>query len=78
MPSLSQALFVGVPVVTDWRHTSYMGADWSLLPASVEEMSPEERLDTAKVQKEVYINNLPNWASVKEDLGNVLLQKTYA
>ncbi len=78
MPSLSQALFVGVPVVTDWRHTSYMGADWSLLPASVEEMTPNERLNTAKIQKETYINNLPNWASVKEDLGNVLLQKTYA
>lgn len=78
MPTLSQALFVGVPVATDWRHTQYMGQEWSVLPVAIEEMSPEHRLFVAKKQKEYYTENLPTWADVKENLGNVLLQKTYA
>lgn len=78
MPTLSQALFVGVPVATDWRHTTYMGPEWSVLPAAIEEMLPETRLDIAKKQKEYYIQDLPTWADVKDNLGNILLQKTYA
>lgn len=78
MPTLSQALFVGVPVATDWRHTQHMGQEWSMLPVAIEDMSPEQRLFVAKKQKEQYIENLPTWADVKENLGNVLFQKTYA
>jgi len=78
MPTLSQAVFVGVPVATDWRHTSYMGPEWSILPAAVEDMSADARLIVAKKQKEQYIENLPSWADVKDNLGNLLFQKTYA
>ena len=77
LPSLSQALFVGVPVVTDWRHTAYMGEPWGLLASSVEEMQPMEKLMLASRQKEIYLEQLPPWHSVKESLGNILLQKTY-
>jgi hypothetical protein len=77
LPSLSQALYVGVPAVTDWRHTAYMGKDWSHLPSSIEEMSPGERLELSRSQKESYMEHLPSWHSVKESLGNILLQKTY-
>ena len=77
MPSLSQALYVGVPAVTDWRHTAYMGEEWSHLPSSVESFSSTQRRDLARNQKEIYINHLPSWHSVKESLGNILLQKTY-
>ena len=78
MPTLSQALFVGVPVATDWRHTAYMGPEWAVLPSAIEEMLPNERLGIAKKQKEYYIQDLPVWADVKDNLGNILLQKTYA
>jgi len=78
MPTLSQALFVGVPVATDWRHTAHMGPEWAVLPSAIEEMAPDKRLGIAKKQKEYYIQDLPAWAYVKDNLGNILLQKTYA
>jgi hypothetical protein len=30
--AISQSIAVGVPVVTDWRHTSWVGAEWAFLP----------------------------------------------
>jgi hypothetical protein len=55
-----------------------MGPEWSILPAAVEDMSADTRLTVAKKQKEQYIENLPSWADVKDNLGNLLFQKTYA
>lgn len=78
MPTLSQAVFVGTPTFTDWRHTSYMGLEWSALPASIESMSADERAEFSRKQRQSYLQNLPSWEKVKENLGNVLLQKTYA
>lgn len=77
LPSLSQGLYMGVPVVTDWRHTAYMGEEWSLLPSKIEELTPDERVTLSRKQKETYLEQLPSWHSVKESLGNILLQKTY-
>jgi len=77
LPSLSQALFVGVPAVTDWRHTGHMGPQWAMLPSGVEAMTSDKRLELARSQKEIYLENLPSWHSIKESVGNILLQKTY-
>lgn len=77
LPSLSQALYMGVPAVTDWRHTAYMGSQWAMLPSAIESLSPNERLDLARIQKELYLEQLPSWHSIKDSLGNILLQKTY-
>lgn len=74
-PTLSQALFIGVPVVTDWRLTKYLGPEWSMLSSTIEEMSPMQRVEISAKQKESYVQNLPSWESVKESLGNILLQK---
>jgi hypothetical protein len=74
-PTLSQALYIGVPAITDWRLTTYMGPEWSMLPNAIEEMSPIERVEVSKKQKESYIQNIPSWESVKESIGNILLQK---
>ena len=74
-PTLSQALYVGVPAVTDWRLTTSMGPEWSVLPHAIEEMSPIERVELSKKQKESYTQNIPSWESVKENIGNILLQK---
>ena len=77
LPSLSQALYMGVPAVTDWRHTAYMGEEWSHLPSTIESMNPNQRMELARKQKEIYMEHLPSWDSVKESLGNILMQKTY-
>lgn len=52
-----------------------MSPEWSMLPNVIEEMSPIERVEVSKKQKESYIQNIPSWESVKENIGNILLQK---
>ena len=71
-PLLAQSLSMDVPVITDWRHTSYMGAEWSYLATSVEEMSHTERYELASFQKESYINNIPSWDEVSGELRGIL------
>ena len=53
-PLLSTSLNNSVPVISDWRITSILGAEWNYLPASVEEMSDKERLDLALSQRSSY------------------------
>jgi hypothetical protein len=78
LPSLAQALFVGVPVVTDWRLTISMGQEWGVLPFAIEEMSREERLVHANTQKESYKNNIPTWDVFKNSVVETLFEKDYA
>lgn len=59
--SLSQSLYVNTPVVTDWRHTSYLGDSWSTLAHSIEDMLPRERVSLAISQKENYVDNIKNY-----------------
>lgn len=65
-PALTQSLSVGVPVVTDWRLSSYLGVEWSHLASSVEEMSSEERFTLANNQKESYLQNIMPWHKTSE------------
>jgi len=58
--AISQSIAVGVPVVTDWRHTSWVGAEWAFLPSTVEEMSPSQRLIVAQNQKDFYRDATPS------------------
>lgn len=58
--AISQSIAVGVPVVTDWRHTSWVGAEWAFLPSKVEEMSPTQRLTLAQNQKDFYRDATPS------------------
>jgi hypothetical protein len=78
LPSLAQALFVGVPVVTDWRLTVNMGPEWGVLPFAIEEMSREERLVHANAQKESYKNSVPTWDVFKNSVVETLFEKDYA
>lgn len=71
-PLLAQSLSMDVPVITDWRHTSYLGAEWSYLASSVEEMSHTERYELASFQKESYMNNIPTWEENCERLAGIL------
>jgi len=64
--SISQSLSLGVPVVTDWRYTSNLGAEWAYLPSTIEEMSPIERLETAQAQKDFYRESIPTQVEALE------------
>jgi len=56
--NLSQSLYVSTPVITDWRHTSYLGSEWSLLAHQVEEMSLGERTRLASAQRDSYVKKI--------------------
>lgn len=60
-PAIAQSLSVGVPVVSDWLLTSMLGAEWEVLPASIEEMTYEERSSLAKNQMISYVEALLPW-----------------
>lgn len=71
-PLLAQSLQQGVPVITDWRHTSFMGASWSYLASTVEEMNPEDREWIAGEQKEAYLRHAMTWEESSERLTGLL------
>jgi hypothetical protein len=64
--AISQSLVAGVPVVTEWRHTAELGAEWAYLPSTIEEMSPEERLIVAQTQKDFYREAVPSYTDSLE------------
>lgn len=55
-PALAQALSVAVPVATDWRLSSSLGPSWSILPATMEEMTPGERFNLSYQQRDTYLS----------------------
>lgn len=60
-PSISQALHVGVPVVTDWLLSSMLGESWTVLPGSIEDMTYAERKNLAYDQAQSYTRSLLTW-----------------
>ena len=71
-PLLAQSLQQRVPVVTDWRHTSFMGASWTYLASSIEEMSVQERMELADFQKESYKRHIMSFEESSERLMGIL------
>lgn len=71
-PAIPQALIAGVPVVTEWRHTAELGAEWAYLPSTIEEMSPEERLEMAQNQKDFYREAAPSYEESLEKTAKAL------
>lgn len=70
--SIPQTLMAGVPVVTDWRHTAELGAEWAYLPSTIEEMSPEEKLRVAQSQKDFYREAAPSYEDSLEKTAKAL------
>ena len=70
--AISQSLVAGVPVVTEWRHTAELGAEWAYLPSTIEEMSPEERLVVAQTQKDFYREAVPSYTDSLEKTARAL------
>ena len=70
--AISQSLVAGVPVVTEWRHTAELGAEWAYLPSTIEEMSPAERTMVAQSQKDFYREAVPSYADSLEKTARAL------
>jgi len=78
LPSISQALYVGVPVVTEWRNTEFLGPEWTYIATNIEEMSSLERSVVAEQQLISYRNALPAWEDVCVSIANAIDKKDYA
>jgi hypothetical protein len=66
--NLSQSLYVNTPVVSDWRHTSYLGDSWAALAHQIEDMTYQERSTLADTQKDDYIKSIPNFEESVESV----------
>lgn len=62
-PRIAQALSSRTPVITDWKQAGVLGAAWSLLASSIEEMSVDKRNLLALAQSESYQHNIPTKSS---------------
>lgn len=74
--AIPQTLMAGVPVVTDWRHTAELGAEWAYLPSTIEEMSPKEKLIVAQNQKDFYREAAPSYEDSLEKTARALDNKS--
>jgi hypothetical protein len=72
---LPQSLSLSVPVATDWKLSSMLGPDWSVLPGTIEDLSDLERIELATSQKISYVNALPSWKNSIELATSALKRK---
>lgn len=68
----AQSLNAGVPVVTEWTESASLGPSWSVLAASVEELTQDQRFELAKQQKLAYIQALPDKIEVTKTLNETM------
>lgn len=72
--SYSQAMNLNTPIATEWRESSTISPSWSLLPSSIEDLTPEGRFDLALRQKEAYLASIPSQNEALESLQTLLEQ----
>lgn len=73
--ALPQALASGIPVVTDWKLSSMLGPEWSVLAHAVEDMNQYDRMILAESQRTSYLGSVPEWDKSVELACNSLLRK---
>lgn len=73
--NLAQSLYVNTPVVSDWKHTFYLGDSWSILPHSVEEMPLKERVKLAQSQREAYLGVLGTYEETLSRVSSAVFGK---
>ena len=73
--NLARSLYVNTPVISDWRHTSYLGDSWSVLAHSVEEMATQERVNLAKSQREAYLGVLGTYEDTLSRVSSAVFSK---
>lgn len=67
-----QALNSLTPVVTEWKESVVIGPEWSMLGATLETYSQEQKKLLAMAQREIYIANIPNKKEAKKILETIL------
>lgn len=54
----AQAMRIGVPVVTEWQESQYLGGSWAYLVSQIEAMSDARRFALAEEQKASYLASI--------------------
>jgi hypothetical protein len=67
-----QALNAGIPVVTEWKESAVLGPSWTVLAATIEEMTLEDRRGLAKMQKKSYLEQTPSKIEVTKLLNETM------
>jgi len=70
--NLAQSLFVKTPVISDWKHTSYLGESWSVLGHTVEDMSDSERVQLAISQEKDYKKAINTYEETLERVSSAI------
>lgn len=73
--NLIQSLYVGTPVVTDWRHTSYLGDSWNVLAHSIEDMTDSERTSLVISQKKSYLSAVSSYEEALTQASTAVFNK---
>lgn len=74
-PAISHSLIAKTPVVTDWRLTSELGAEWASLPSTIETINQEKRILIAESQIDFYRDSIPNQVEALEKTAEMLDRK---
>jgi hypothetical protein len=64
----AQSMNLQTPVVTEWKESHIIGSSWSVLAASVEEMTVADRTKMSRSQKTEYLNAIPSKLEVTKTL----------
>lgn len=67
-----QSLSLGVPVATDWKESQVIGKSWSVLAATVEHMTEEQRRSLAWDQLADYMSAVPRQDAAGKHLEDLL------
>lgn len=73
--TLPQAIGCGIPVVTDWRLSSMLGASWSVLPAAIEGMNESQRFSLSENQRDAYLSSIKPYNLSVDFACNALLER---
>jgi len=71
-PTLLRPTLQECPVATDWRFTDPLGAEWQLLPGSIESMDERQRADLAIAQRAKLLSASPDRQAVIEQIGEIV------
>lgn len=72
-PRVAQAIYSGIPIVTDWRESAIAGDCWMDLAAVIDEMSPARRNNLIAQQRDNYLASITPRNKILEYLLDVLL-----
>lgn len=70
-----QAMNSLVPIVSDWRETGQLSNSWYILGATIEDATPEQRLEIAASQRRDYLNAIPTKEESIELLKSLLVNE---